>query len=277
MTKNKDSLQLSVTESSSIFDNLEEMSVSELISNINEEDAKVHIAVKKALPQIKALIEHILQRMKQGGRIFYLGAGTSGRLGVLDASELPPTFGVSEKLVIGLIAGGDIALRKAVEDAEDDWNKAWNELQEYDINELDTVIGIAASGTTPYVIGGIKHARKNGLLTGCITCNPNSKVAEVTEYPIEAIVGPEFVTGSTRLKAGTAQKMILNMITTTIMIKLGRVKGNRMVNMQLTNKKLFKRGSRMISEELNISLEDAKILLMKYGFVKRAIDSYLNK
>ncbi len=277
MTKNKDSLQLSVTESSSIFDNLEEMSVSELISNINEEDAKVHIAVKKALPQIKALIEHILQRMKQGGRIFYLGAGTSGRLGVLDASELPPTFGVSEKLVIGLIAGGDIALRKAVEDAEDDWNKAWNELQEYDINELDTVIGIAASGTTPYVIGGIKHARKNGLLTGCITCNPNSKVAEVTEYPIEAIVGPEFVTGSTRLKAGTAQKMILNMITTTIMIKLGRVKGNRMVNMQLTNKKLFKRGSRMISEELNISLEDAKILLMKYGSVKRAIDSYLNK
>ncbi len=265
---------LSITESPSIFDNLEEMSVKKLIHGINEEDAKVHKAVKKALPQIQALIELLIDRMKQGGRVFYLGAGTSGRLGVLDASELPPTFGVSEKLVIGLIAGGDVALRKAVEDAEDDWDKAWSELQEYDINEADTVIGIAASGTTPYVIGGIKHARKNGLLTGCITCNPNSEIAEVTEYPIEAIVGPEFVTGSTRLKAGTAQKMILNMITTTIMIKLGRVKGNKMVNMQLTNKKLLERGSRMITEELSIPLEDSKKLLLDFGSVKKAIDNY---
>ncbi len=274
---NDKEVNVSVTESSSTFDNLEKMSIKELIHSINEEDAKVHIAVNKVLPQIQAFIEQLVDRMKQGGRVFYLGAGTSGRLGVLDASELPPTFGVSEKLVIGLIAGGDVALRKAVEDAEDDWNKAWGELQEYDINKLDTIIGIAASGTTPYVIGGIEHARKNGLLTGCITCNPNSKIAEATEYPIEAIVGPEFVTGSTRLKAGTAQKMILNMITTTIMIKLGRVKGNKMVNMQLTNKKLLKRGSRMISEELNLSCEESKQLLIQYGSVKKAIDTYRHK
>ncbi len=267
-------LRLSVTESSSSFDNLEKMSVKELINNINKEDAKVHIAVNKALPQIEALIEQMLSRMSNGGRLFYLGAGTSGRLGVLDASELPPTFGVSEKLVIGLIAGGDTALRKAVEDAEDNWDKAWNELLKYNINKQDTVIGIAASGTTPYVIGGIKNARNNGLLTGCITCNPDSKIAEVTEYPIEAIVGPEFVTGSTRLKAGTAQKMILNMITTTLMIKLGRVKGNKMVNMQLTNKKLIVRGSRMIAEELKMSLNEAEKLLSEYGSVKKAIDTY---
>ena len=270
-------LHLSVTESPSTFDNLETMSIKELIYSINEEDAKVHIAVNKALPQIQALIERLVERMRQGGRVFYLGAGTSGRLGVLDASELPPTFGVSEKLVIGLIAGGDVALRKAVEDAEDDWNKAWDELQDYNVNKLDTVIGIAASGTTPYVIGGIKHARSNGLLTGCITCNPNSQIAEVTEYPVEAIVGPEFVTGSTRLKAGTAQKMILNMLTTTLMIKLGRVKGNKMVNMQLTNKKLLERGSRMISEELNIPMKESKRLLLEYGSVKKATDVYRQK
>jgi N-acetylmuramic acid 6-phosphate etherase len=212
--------------------------------------------------------------MEQGGRVFYLGAGTSGRLGVLDASELPPTFGVPDNMVIGLIAGGDRALRQAVESAEDDPDKAWGELQEYKVNELDTVIGIAASGTTPYVIGGIQHARKNGLLTGCITCNPNSKVAEVTEFPIEAIVGPEFVTGSTRLKAGTAQKMILNMITTTIMIKLGRVKGNKMVNMQLTNKKLVDRGARMIMEEIKLNYEESRLLLLKHGSVKKSIDAY---
>ncbi|MCX6237249.1 MAG: N-acetylmuramic acid 6-phosphate etherase [Bacteroidia bacterium] len=264
----------SVTESPSNFDNLDKMSIEELLTNINEEDSKVHIAVKQALPQIKNLVEKIEVRMKKGGRVFYLGAGTSGRLGVLDASEIPPTFGVPESMVIGLIAGGDVALRKSVEAAEDDPNKAWISLQGFNINKNDVVIGIAASGTTPYVIGGIKLARENGILTGCITCNPGSEIAEVTEYPIEAIVGPEFVTGSTRLKAGTAQKMILNMITTSIMIKLGRVKGNKMVNMQLTNKKLIERGTRMIVDELNIPSDEARRLLLIHGSVKRAIESY---
>ncbi len=264
----------SVTESSSQFDHLEEMSVHELLSNINKEDAKVHIAVQKAIPQIEDLVKRIVVRMEKGGRIFYLGAGTSGRLGVLDASEVPPTFGVPDNMVIGLIAGGDVALRKAVEAAEDNPNKAWNELLDYNINSNDTVIGIAASGTTPYVIGGIKHAREHGLLTGCITCNPQSKIAEVTEFPIEVIVGPEFITGSTRLKSGTAQKMVLNMITTTIMIKLGRIKGNKMINMQLTNKKLVDRGSRMIMEETHLPYEKSKELLLKYGSVKNAIDAY---
>ncbi|SMO42009.1 N-acetylmuramic acid 6-phosphate etherase [Saccharicrinis carchari] len=271
INKNK---KVSVTESPSRFDNLEDMSVEELLTSINKEDANVHIAVQRALPQIKELVERIVSRMEKGGRVFYLGAGTSGRLGVLDASELPPTFGVPDSMVIGLIAGGDVALRKAVEAAEDDPNKAWSELMAYDINQMDTIIGIAASGTTPYVIGGIKHGRKNGLLTGCITCNPNSEVASVTEFPIEAIVGPEFVTGSTRLKAGTAQKMILNMITTTIMIKLGRVKGNKMVNMQLTNKKLVARGARMIMEETKLTYAEAKRLLLLHGSVKKAIDAY---
>jgi len=266
----------SITESSSNFDNLDKMSIEELLTNINEEDSKVHLAVRKALPQIKNLVEQIEVRMKKGGRVFYLGAGTSGRLGVLDASEIPPTFGVPESMVIGLIAGGDVALRKSVESAEDDQNKAWASLQGFNINKNDVVIGIAASGTTPYVIGGIKHARENGILTGCITCNPGSEIAEVTEYPIEAIVGPEFVTGSTRLKAGTAQKMILNMITTSIMIKLGRVKGNKMVNMQLTNKKLIERGTQMIVDELNIPADDARRLLLIHGSVKKAIESYQN-
>lgn len=264
----------SVTESPSNFDNLDKMSIEELLTHINEEDSKVHIAVKQALPQIKNLVEKIEVRMKKGGRVFYLGAGTSGRLGVLDASEIPPTFGVPESMVIGLIAGGDVALRKSVEAAEDDPNKAWISLQGFNINKNDVVIGIAASGTTPYVIGGIKLARENGILTGCITCNPGSEIAEVTEYPIEAIVGPEFVTGSTRLKAGTAQKMILNMITTSIMIKLGRVKGNKMVNMQLTNKKLIERGTQMIVDELNIPSDDARRLLLIHGSVKKAIESY---
>lgn len=263
---------LSITESESEFRNLDSMSVEDLVSAINEEDAKVHGAVREALPQISALVTKIVAKMKEGGRVFYLGAGTSGRLGVLDASELPPTFGVPYNLVIGLIAGGDVALRKAVEDAEDDPNQAWKELQKYDINSKDTVIGIAASGTTPYVIGGIEMARKSGLLTGSITCNPGSKVAQAAEYPIEAIVGPEIVTGSTRLKAGTAQKMILNMITTTIMIKLGRVKGNKMVNMQLTNKKLVIRGTHMLMDELGIEYDEANKLLLDTGSVKKAID-----
>ena len=269
-SKNK----ISVTESPSNFENLDKMSVEELLTHINEEDSKVHIAVKQALPQIKNLVEQIEARMKKGGRVFYLGAGTSGRLGVLDASEIPPTFGVPESMVIGLIAGGDVALRKAVEAAEDDPDKAWVSLQGFNINKNDSVIGIAASGTTPYVIGGIVHARENGILTGCITCNPGSKIAEVTEYPIEAIVGPEFVTGSTRLKAGTAQKMILNMITTTIMIKLGRVKGNKMVNMMLSNKKLVERGTQMIVEELNIQADEARRLLLLHGSVKKAIEAF---
>jgi N-acetylmuramic acid 6-phosphate etherase len=265
---------ISITESSSNFENLDKMTVKELLTNINLEDSKVHIAVREAIPQIEKLINRIVERMKKGGRIFYLGAGTSGRLGVLDASEVPPTFGVPDTMVIGLIAGGEVALRKAVESAEDDPNKAWKELEIFNINTKDTVIGIAASGTTPYVIGGIIKARENSILTGCITCNPVSKLAEVTEIPIVVVVGPEFVTGSTRLKAGSAQKMILNMITTTVMIKLGRVKGNKMVNMQLTNKKLIERGTRMIVEELNIQREAAKILLIQQGSVKKALEFY---
>lgn len=265
---------ISITESSSNFDNLEKMSVAELLSNINHEDAKVHLAVRKVLPQIEKLVSKIVTRMKKGGRIFYLGAGTSGRLGVLDASEIPPTFGVPPTMVIGLIAGGETALRSAVESAEDDPERAWKELEIFNINSNDTVIGIAASGTTPYVLGGVRTAREKGILTGCITCNPGSMLAQAAEIPVVAVVGPEFVTGSTRMKAGTAQKMILNMITTTTMIKLGRVKGNKMVNMQLTNRKLIERGTRMIVEELNIQREAARILLLKHGSVKKALESY---
>ena len=272
--KSKSPAKISITESSSNFDNLDNMSIEELLRHINEEDSKVHLAVREALPQIRDLVEQIEIRMKNGGRIFYLGAGTSGRLGVLDASEVPPTFGVSEGIVVGLIAGGDLALRKSVEAAEDDPDKAWASLESFRISKNDVVIGIAASGTTPYVIGGLKHARENGILTGCITCNPGSEIANVSEYPIEAIVGPEFVTGSTRLKAGTAQKMILNMITTSIMIKMGRVKGNKMVNMQLTNVKLIERGTRMIVEELNIQTEEARRLLLLHGSVKKVIENY---
>ena len=266
--------KLSITESPSNFENLDKMSVSELLTSINEEDSKVHLAVAKALPQIETLINHVLVRMKKGGRLFYLGAGTSGRLGVLDASEIPPSFGVPDTYVIGLIAGGETALRKAVEAAEDDPNKAWKELEIFNINTKDSVIGIAASGTTPYVIGGIQKARENGILTGCITCKPDSNVAEVAQYPIIVVVGPEFVTGSTRMKAGTAQKMVLNMITTTLMIKLGRVKGNKMINMRPTNKKLIERGTRMIVEELDIQREVARILLMQHGSVKKALEFY---
>jgi N-acetylmuramic acid 6-phosphate etherase len=265
---------ISITESSSNFEDLDKMSIHELLSNINQEDSKVHLAVKEAIPQIENLVNRIVKRMIKGGRIFYLGAGTSGRLGVLDASEVPPTFGVPDTMVIGLIAGGETALRKAVESAEDDPAKAWKELEIFNINTKDTVIGIAASGTTPYVIGGIKTAREKGILTGCITCNPGSRIVEVTEFPIVVVVGPEFVTGSTRLKAGTAQKMVLNMITTTVMIKLGRVKGNKMVNMQLNNKKLIERGTRMIVEELNIQREAARILLLQHGSVKKALEFY---
>ena len=267
-------MKLSITEHSSNFDNLEKMSVRELLVNINKEDSKVHLAVKKAIPQIEKLVNGIVERMKRGGRIFYLGAGTSGRLGVVDASEIPPTFGVPGNMVIGLIAGGDTAIRKAVEAAEDDPDKAWTELVALNVGKDDTVIGIAASGSTPYVVGGVKKARMSGLLTGCVTCNPDGKLVEAAEIPVVAVVGPEFVTGSTRMKAGTAQKMILNMITTTVMIKLGRVKGNKMVNMQLTNRKLIERGTRMIVEELNIQRDEARKLLLEHGSVRKAIEYY---
>jgi N-acetylmuramic acid 6-phosphate etherase len=265
---------VSITESPSQFQHLDKMSVNEILTDINQEDVTIPSAIEKIIPRIEALIEQILKRMPAGGRVFYLGAGTSGRLGVLDASEIPPTFGVSPGIIVGLIAGGDTALRSAVEAAEDNPDKAWEELQAFQINNLDTVIGIAASGTTPYVIGGVKKARKNGLLTGCITCNPNSPLSQVSEYPIEAVVGPEFVTGSTRMKAGTAQKLILNMLSTTLMIKMGRVKGNKMINMQLTNKKLIERGTRMIVEEMNIPSENAREILLKYGSVKKALDAF---
>jgi N-acetylmuramic acid 6-phosphate etherase len=264
----------SITESPSNFEDLDKMSVHELLTNINHEDSKVYLAVAKAIPQVEEVVNRILVRMTKGGRVFYLGAGTSGRLGVLDASELPPTFGVPDNLFIGLIAGGETALRRAVEDAEDDTTRAWKELEIFKINSNDIVIGIAASGTTPYVIGGIMKAREKGILTACITCNPASRIVEVTELPIIVVVGPEFVTGSTRLKAGTAQKMILNMISTSVMIKLGRVKGNKMINMQLTNKKLIERGIRMIVEELNIQREAARILLLQNGSVKKALEFY---
>ncbi|MDM8160796.1 N-acetylmuramic acid 6-phosphate etherase [Labilibaculum sp. K2S] len=263
-----------ITESPSNFSNLEKMSVNELLIGINQEDGQVHLAVNRAIPEIEKFVSLLVDRVKAGGRLFYIGAGTSGRLGVLDASELPPTFGVPGNIVIGLIAGGEKALRNAVESAEDDWNKAWEEIQEHGFNQNDTVLGIAASGTTPYVIGGVKKARENALLTACITCNPGAPVSQEAEIVIEAIVGPEFVTGSTRLKAGTAQKMILNMITTSLMIKLGRVQGNRMVNMQLTNKKLVERGTKMIMEELKLEKEVAKSLLLKHGSVKKAIEAY---
>ena len=265
---------LSITESPSPFQHLDKMSIHEILTGINREDAAIPSVIEKVIPQIETLVDRILERMSSGGRVFYLGAGTSGRLGVLDASEIPPTFGVSPEIIIGLIAGGDAALRKAVEAAEDNPDKAWEELQAYQINALDTVIGIAASGTTPYVIGGVQKAREHGLLTGCIACNPNSPLARASEYPIEAVVGPEFVTGSTRMKAGTAQKMILNMLSTTLMIKMGRVKGNKMVNMQLTNKKLIERGTRMIVEELNVPKEKARELLFSYGSVKKVLDVF---
>ena len=263
-----------VTEQNSLHDNLDKKTVGELLMEMNEEDLKVALAVQQAIPQIEELVVKIVERMKHGGRIFYIGAGTSGRLGVLDAAEIPPTFGLSSDLVIGLIAGGDKALRSPVENAEDDIEKAWMDLQLFNINKTDTVIGIAASGTTPYVIGGLRSARENGILTASVTCNPDSLIAQEAEINIEVIVGPEFVTGSTRLKSGTAEKLVLNMISTVTMIKLGRVKGNRMVNMQLTNIKLIDRGTRMIIDELGLEYEQAKNILLVHGSVKKAVEFY---
>ena len=263
-----------ITESESLYDNLDQMSVRELLEGINNEDRKVAIAVGREIPKIEKLVTRIVERMRRGGRLFYIGAGTSGRLGVLDASEIPPTYGMPNTLVIGLIAGGDRALRNPVEPAEDDLDKAWEELQQYHINTNDTLVGIAASGTTPYVIGALRKARSEGILTASISCNPDSPMAAEAEIAIEPVVGPEFVTGSTRMKSGTAQKMVLNMSTTSTMIKLGRVKGNRMVNMQRTNQKLVDRGTRMIMEELRLDYEQSKNLLLLHGSVREAIDSY---
>jgi len=261
-----------ITEQSSRYDHLEQMSIGELLQHINEEDALVAQTVSQALPQIEELVRAIEPRMKRGGRLFYIGAGTSGRLGVLDASELPPTFGVPSNWVIGVIAGGDQALRHAVEHAEDIAEQGWKDLLAYQPTSDDTLLGIAASGTTPYVVDAIRQARTHGLLTGCITSNPNTPLAQATEYPIETIVGPEFVTGSSRMKSGTAQKMVLNMISTTLMIRLGRVQGNRMVNMQLTNDKLIDRGTRMLQDSLGISYDEARQRLLEAGSVSNCLE-----
>ena len=263
-----------ISEQPSLYDNLEKKSVQELLTEINQEDHKVADAVQQAIPQIEKLVTGIVERMKKGGRIFYMGAGTSGRLGVLDASEIPPTFGMSPGWIIGIIAGGDTALRNAVENAEDDTEQGWKDLQEYKVTPMDTVIGIAASGTTPYVIGALRDARANGCLTAAITSNPGAPVCEAAEIPIEMVVGPEYVTGSSRMKSGTGQKLICNMISTSVMIQMGRVKGNKMVNMQLTNQKLVDRGTRWLVEELKLPYDEAKRLLLLHGSVKKAIDAY---
>lgn len=260
-----------ITESVSKYDDLEKMPVGFILESINNEDKGIAYAVEKVLPQIEKLVAVVTRKLDSGGRLFYIGAGTSGRLGVLDASECPPTFGVPHELVVGLIAGGDSAIRKAVENAEDNPRGAWDDLLKEDISSDDVVIGIAASGTTPYVVGGLSDCRKNNIVTGCITCNPGSPLAQVADFPIEVIVGPEFVTGSSRMKAGTAQKMILNMISTATMIKLGRVRGNKMVDMQLTNAKLVERGTRLIMEAANLPEEEARYYLLKYGSVRKAL------
>lgn len=264
---------MSVTESASAYDHLEKMSVHQLLVSINNEDKTVPLAVEKAIPQIERLVEEVVKKMSDGGRLFYIGAGTSGRLGILDASEIPPTYGMPHGKVIGLIAGGDTAIRKAVEKAEDDMAQAWKDLLAYEISSRDFLVGIAASGRTPYVVGGLKDARANGVATGCIVCNQASEVARHAGFPVEVVVGPEFVTGSTRMKAGTAQKLVLNMVSTATMIRLGRVKGNKMVDMQLTNNKLVDRGTRMVMEELSVSQEEAERLLKEFGSVRKAVES----
>ncbi|WP_348823031.1 N-acetylmuramic acid 6-phosphate etherase [Flavobacterium aestuarii] len=262
------------TEQSSKYEHLEKMSVRELITNINQEDQTVPLAVEKALPQIETLVTEIVSKMKLGGRLFYIGAGTSGRLGVVDASECPPTFGVPFDLVVGIIAGGDKAIRRAVENAEDNATQAWIDLQEFNINENDVVIGIAASGTTPYVIGGLQACNEKNISTGSISCNAGSPLSQKAKFPIEVIVGPEFVTGSSRMKAGTAQKLVLNMISTATMIQLGKVKGNKMVDMQLSNSKLVDRGVKMIMGEIPVTYEEGSELLAKYGSVRKAVDNW---
>jgi N-acetylmuramic acid 6-phosphate etherase len=262
------------TEQSSKYEYLEKMSVSELLTNINNEDRTVPLAVEKALPQIESLVEKVVEKMKLGGRLFYIGAGTSGRLGIVDASECPPTFGVPFDLVNGIIAGGDKAIRKAVENAEDNTKQAWIDLQEQNISENDVVIGIAASGTTPYVIEGLKKCNENHIITGCVTCNEGSPLSLSANFPIVVVVGPEFVTGSSRMKAGTAQKLVLNMISTATMIQLGKVKGNKMVDMQLSNDKLVDRGVKMIMGEIPVDYEKASQLLKEFGSVRKAVEEF---
>lgn len=265
---------IKISEQPSLYNDLEKKTVHELLTEINQEDHKVADAVQKAIPQIEKLVTGIVERMKRGGRIFYMGAGTSGRLGVLDASEIPPTFGMDPGWIIGLIAGGDYALRNAVENAEDDDTQGWKDLQEHNITPNDTVIGIAASGTTPYVVGALRDSRAYGCLTAAITSNPDAPVSHEAHIPIEMIVGPEYVTGSSRMKSGTGQKLICNMISTSVMIQMGRVKGNKMVNMQLTNQKLVDRGTRMVVDELGLTYDEAKRLLLLHGSVKKACDAY---
>ena len=262
------------TESSSVYNSLETMSTLDLLSNMNNEDKSVPLAIEKEIPKIQLFIDACFSRMKNGGRLFYIGAGTSGRLGIVDASECPPTFGVAQGVVVGIIAGGDSAIRKAVEFAEDDTKQGWIDLQNYSVNPNDTLVGIAASGSTPYVLGAIEKAKEIGVLTAGISCNPDSPLSLSVDFPITPEVGPEFVTGSTRMKSGTAQKLVLNMISTSLMIKLGHVKGNRMVDMQLSNNKLIDRGVRMILEVLDISYEEAEELLKVNGSVRKSIESY---
>jgi N-acetylmuramic acid 6-phosphate etherase len=264
------------TEQASKYEHLEKMSISDLLTNINNEDKTVPFAVEKVVPKIALLISVIVQKMKSGGRLFYIGAGTSGRLGIVDASECPPTFGVPHNLVNGIIAGGDFAIRKAVENAEDSTTQAWLDLQEHNINSNDVVIGIAASGTTPYVISGLEKCNQNNIITGSISCNAESPLSKTAKYPIDVVVGPEFLTGSSRMKAGTAQKLVLNMISTATMIQLGKVKGNKMVDMQLSNEKLVDRGVKMIMSEIPVSYEKGSELLEKYGSVRKAVDHYLS-
>ncbi len=268
---------IKTTEQDSLYNGLEKMSTSELLTNINKEDKKVAFAVEKSIPEIEKLTEQIVLKLKDGGRLFYIGAGTSGRLGIVDASECPPTFGVSHDLVIGLIAGGDTAIRNAVEFAEDSKEEGWRDLKKFKISEKDIVIGIAASGTTPYVIHALEKCNHNNIITGCITCNEKSPLALTAKYPVTVIVGPEFVTGSSRMKAGTAQKLVLNMISTTTMILLGKVKGNKMVDMQLSNNKLVDRAEKMLVSELNIDKGIAKLLIKKYGNVRNALKNYTNE
>lgn len=267
---------IKTTEQDSNHNHLEKMTVSELLKNINKEDKTVPDAVEKVIPQIENLVKQIVDKLKHGGRLFYMGAGTSGRLGIVDASECPPTFGVPHELVVGLIAGGDSAIRKAVEFAEDSTTQGWKDLQKYNISLKDVVVGIAASGTTPYVISALEKCNENNIITGCITCNKNSPLSQVSKYPIEAVVGPEFVTGSSRMKAGTAQKLVLNMITTSTMIQLGHVKGNKMVDMQLSNNKLVDRGAKMIMKEINVTETEALALLKKYKSVREAVNNFNN-
>ena len=263
-----------ITESDSIYSQLDKMSTNDLLKNINNEDQTVAKSVKKIIPKIEHLVNSIIPNIKKGGRLFYIGAGTSGRLGVVDASECPPTFGVDDNLIIGLIAGGDSAIRKAVEFAEDDPLAGAKDLEKFKLNENDTVIGIAASGTTPYVVGALEYCNKKNILTSCITNNKKTPLSKVSKIPIECIVGPEFITGSTRMKSGTAQKLILNMISTTIMIKIGRIKGNKMIDMQLSNNKLVERGTKMVMKQTGLKYEKAQYLLKKYGSVRNVLNNY---